>query len=201
MMGARIAALLAAGTVVIGGAGVAEAQTPADAQAAYNKGDFATALAILQPLAARGSATAEVDLGAMYHDGQGVKQDDTQAVFWFRKAADQGDADGEYRLGLYEYAGVGTPIDYAQAVVLLQKSSDQGDASAMGILAACYDGGHGVPQNYVTAYMWMSRSLAGLDPNSQAHQSAAQSLANIASHMTPEQIAQAQALAANRGAK
>ena len=199
-MDGRIAALVAAGTVVIG-AGLAQAQTVDEALGAYDKGDFATALKDLQLLAGRGSATAEIDLGAMYHDGKGVTQDDTQAVFWFRKAADQGDADGEYRLGLYDYAGVGTPQDYAQAVVLLQKSSDQGDASAMGILAACYDGGHGVPQNYVTAYMWMSLSLAGLDPSSQAHQAAAQSLANIASHMTPDQIAQTQALAAKRGAK
>ena len=29
-----------------------------------------------------------VDVGAAYHDGDGVAKDDTQAVAWYRKAAE-----------------------------------------------------------------------------------------------------------------
>ena len=39
------------------------------------------------------------DLGSMYYHGHGVEQDDEQAVFWFRKAAEQGNADAQYYLG------------------------------------------------------------------------------------------------------
>ena len=36
----------------------------------------------------------------MYAKGRGVEQDDTEAVKWFRRAADQGIAEAQYTLGL-----------------------------------------------------------------------------------------------------
>ena len=70
--------------------GAATAETLEDAKAAAERGDFATELQILLPLAARGNADAQFDLGVMYAQGHGVAQDDVQAVAWLRKAADQG---------------------------------------------------------------------------------------------------------------
>lgn len=202
MMRSAIAAALAGGLVFVGVGLAARAQTLNDATAAYAKGDYATAVKDLRPLAEQGFALAQVDLGAMYHDGQGVTKDDVQAANWYRKAADQGDADGQFRLGMSYYEGWGLTQDFAQAAALFQKSADQGDASAMGMLAACYDAGQGVPQSYVTADMWMSLSLAGLpDPNSSDHQAAAQSLAKIAAHLTAAQIAQARQMASARHTK
>jgi hypothetical protein len=202
MMGSRIAAAVAGGLVCVCLGAAAAAQTLNDATAAYDKGDYATAAKDLQPLADEGFALAQIDLGALYHDGEGVAKDDVQAAHWHRKAADQGDADGQFRLGIAYYEGWGLARDFAQAAALLQKSANQGDASAMGMLAACYDAGQGVPQSYVTAYMWMSLSLAGFpDPGSRDHQSAAQSLARIGAHLTLAQIAQAQQMAAARHAK
>ena len=31
----------------------------------------------------------------MYRDGRGVEQNDDQAIYWYRKAADQGHADAQ----------------------------------------------------------------------------------------------------------
>jgi hypothetical protein len=145
-----ISATLAGGLVFVGFGLAASAQTLNDANAAYAKGDYATAVKDLRPLAEQGFALAQVDLGALYHDGQGVAKDDVQAASWYRKAADQGDADGQFRLGMSYYEGWGLTQDFAQAAALMQKSAGQGDASAMGMLAACYDAGQGVPQSYVT---------------------------------------------------
>ena len=39
------------------------------------------------------------DLGWMYESGHGVEQDDEQAVFWYRKAAEQGYANAQNNLG------------------------------------------------------------------------------------------------------
>lgn len=36
----------------------------------------------------------------MYRDGRGVLQSDTEAVKWYRKAAEQGDADAQNNLGV-----------------------------------------------------------------------------------------------------
>jgi len=39
----------------------------------------------------KGNADAQLNLGDMYSQGQGVKQDEVKAVLWYRKAAEQGD--------------------------------------------------------------------------------------------------------------
>ncbi len=43
-----------------------------DAMAAYQKGDYATAISLFQPLAEGGDASAQVALGLMYDNGAGV---------------------------------------------------------------------------------------------------------------------------------
>jgi TPR repeat protein len=66
-----------------------------DATAAYYRGDFATALRLLRPLAEQGDAAAQYNLGQMYLLGHGVPKNNAEAVTWYRKAADQGDAAAE----------------------------------------------------------------------------------------------------------
>ena len=86
-----------------------------DAAAAYKRGDYATALLLLRPLADQRDTLAEGLLGLMYKNGEGVRQDDVQAASWYRKAADQGDDLAQTSLGkMYEY-GQGVPQDYVQA--------------------------------------------------------------------------------------
>src|ERR1035438_5254339 len=41
---------------------------------------------------------AQVHLGLMYYQGQGVPQDYKEAMRWYRLAADQGDADAQFNL-------------------------------------------------------------------------------------------------------
>lgn len=60
-----------------------------DAQAAYERGDYATALQLLRLLAERGDAEARFHLGMMYARGDGVAQDNKEAVKWYRLAAEQ----------------------------------------------------------------------------------------------------------------
>jgi len=67
---------------------------------AYKRGDYPTALRIFRQLADQGDATAQVFLGIMYADGNGVTQDYAVAVKWYRKAADQGQRHAQYNLGV-----------------------------------------------------------------------------------------------------
>ena len=46
-------------------------------------------------------AEAQCDLGGCYYDGYGVEKDLSEAVKWYRKAADQGLADAQCMLGFY----------------------------------------------------------------------------------------------------
>ncbi len=68
--------------------------------AAYKRGDYATALEELRPLAEQGDAKAQFYLGAMYAKGKGVPQDYAEAVKWYRKAAAQGLAEAQNNLDL-----------------------------------------------------------------------------------------------------
>jgi len=68
-----------------------------DGLAAYRRGDYATALSLLKPLAEQGDARAQAQLGIMYAEGKGVARDDSEALKWLRKAAEQDDPRGHVR--------------------------------------------------------------------------------------------------------
>ncbi len=55
--------------------------------AAYQRGDYTTALSELRALAEKGNANAQFFLGFMYDAGRGVPQDYVQAHMWFDLAA------------------------------------------------------------------------------------------------------------------
>src|SRR5271166_6632222 len=86
----HITTLCGGGVLALALFGVARAGPFEDAQAADQKGDYATELQILRPLAEQGNALAQLGLGVMYANGHGVPQDYAQAVVWYRKAAEQG---------------------------------------------------------------------------------------------------------------
>jgi hypothetical protein len=54
----------------------------------------------------------------MYEDGSGVPRDYTEAVKWYRLAAQQGDPDAQLNLGKMYELGNGVPRDYIQAYAL-----------------------------------------------------------------------------------
>ena len=51
----------------------------------------------------------------MYDNGYGVPQDYTEAIKWYRRAAEQGNDRAQYNLGLMYDVGYGVPQDFIQA--------------------------------------------------------------------------------------
>ncbi len=98
--------------------------------AAYESGDFATALGEFRPLAEQGDARAQFNLGVMYEKGRGVPQDDKIALKWFTLAAEQGYARAQHNLGLMYDKGEGVPQDYKTAVKWYELATEQGKSSA-----------------------------------------------------------------------
>ena len=107
----------------------AEAQDLATADSAYKRGDYATVLQLMRPMADAGNTRAQNKLGLMYENGRGVAKDDAQAVYWYRKAADQGEAYAQKNLGVMYANGRGVAKDEAQAVAWYRKAADQGLAA------------------------------------------------------------------------
>ena len=99
---------------------------------AYEGWEYAAALNLKEvlPLAERGLAVAQLSLGAMYRQGQGVPQEDTEAVKSYRRAAQQGDADAQNMLGLMYAEGQGLPQDYIQSYMWFDLAGAQGSEKA-----------------------------------------------------------------------
>lgn len=138
----------------------------------------------------QGDAIAQFNLGVIYENGEGVPENDAEAVKWYRKAADQGLADAQYNLGLMYSSGEGVPENDAQAVRWYRKAADQGDAMAQTNLGLMYAKGEGVPENSIRAYVWWSMA------KTQGNEKAASNIDILKPQMTKQQIAEAQALAA-----
>ncbi|MEK6204273.1 MAG: sel1 repeat family protein, partial [Amylibacter sp.] len=96
-------------------------------------GNFAMALKEFKPLAEQGHIGAQSNLGTLYSIGKGVPQDYTEAVKWYRLAAEQ---------------------SYAEAVKWYRLAAEQGHASAQYNLGTLYSKGNGVPQDNALAHMW-----------------------------------------------
>lgn len=66
----------------------------------------------------------------MYEKGQGVSQDDKQAVVWYRKSAEQGNQFAQYILAIMYIKGKGVAQDYKQAAIWFRKAAEQGYVEA-----------------------------------------------------------------------
>jgi TPR repeat protein len=103
----------------------------------------------------QGHAVAEVSLGLIYNNNyNGVPQDFTEAVKWFRKAADQGYAKAQALLGSMYFLGHGVPQDNTEAVKWFRMAADQGEADAQAVLGHYYRDGQDTPQDYAEAVKW-----------------------------------------------
>ncbi|HHF0414731.1 sel1 repeat family protein [Haemophilus influenzae] len=96
---------------------------------AYEQSDYQTAFKLWLPLAEQGDAKAQFNLGVMYDDGLGVKQDDFEAVKWYRKAAEQGNAHAQALLGFAYLLGKGVQFNKSLAKEWFGKACDNGRQS------------------------------------------------------------------------
>ena len=148
----RLAAMLVAGMLV------ACTQAPREGfetgYAAYQRGDFATALKIWRPLAESGHALAQYNLGMLYADGRGVVQNRARAISWLHKAAEQNIAQAQFNLAGFHLSG-GEP-DYAETRFWLARAAESGLDRAQHTLAKLHENGLGTPVDHIIAYRYYS---------------------------------------------
>jgi V8-like Glu-specific endopeptidase len=150
-----INAVLALLILVLGLAGPAAAAELDDAVAAAHSGDYATALRALSPLAERGDARAEFDVGFMHAYGWGVQRNPADAITWYRKAADQGLGVAQHFLGIAYVNGEGVRPDDAEAARWFARAAAQGFAQAEFMLGLMTLDGRGVPKDLAQGYAFM----------------------------------------------
>ena len=162
-----------------------------DGIAAYNRGDPKTALKLWQPLADAGNADAQVNIGVLHANGEGVPQSYAEALTWYRKAADQGDVFALNNLGLMYMRGQGITASDRMAVQLYRQAADRNFAPAQFNLATMYAQGRGIEKDKAEAYKWLTLAMAAYQPGDEAKRDDAEDLrANLAKDMRPAEVAE-----------
>jgi uncharacterized protein len=118
-----------------------------DGLTAFDKGDYAQALALLEPYAVKGDAAAQYALAVLYRFGKGTKVKSAEAVKWYQASAKQNYRDAQNNLGVMYELGKGIKRNYATAAEWYRKAANQGDELAMGNLGVLYLTGRGVARD------------------------------------------------------
>jgi len=141
---------------------MASLATPVSAQSvkagieAWQKSDYSAAVAIWRPLAEKGDADAQFNLGQAYRLGRGVPINLAAAQSWFERAADKGHVDAQTTLGLLLFQNG----NHTGGLRWLKVASDQGEPRAMLVYGTALFNGDGVPQDPILGYAFVSRAAA-----------------------------------------
>ena len=123
---------------------------------AYTRGDYTAALAAWLPLAEQGDADAQLRVGRMLRDRQGVRwRDFERAAEWFRRAALQGRTEAQYALARLHYEGFLVPRDATEMRLMLEAAARHGHAGAQLTLGVVYEYGFDqIPADLTEALKW-----------------------------------------------
>lgn len=158
-------------------------------QAAYDSGDYQTAITEWQPLAESGQAGGQFGMGLLYANGFGVSMDDDQALRWYRLAADQGHAVAQCNLAVMHANGWGVPQSDTESMRWYSLAADQGVIEAQNAMASMYERGLGVDEDKVQAHKWLGIAAAMGDEGAPFDRD------ELAARMSAQEIAEAETLA------
>lgn len=118
----------------------------------------AVSMESLRQRAQRGDASAQIDLGYKYQQGEGVPTDLPTACAWFKKASDQGDPIGQCNYGTMLIYGWGCKQDQAAAKALFEKALTKKCKYAYYELGVIYEQGLGVKPDYDKAFEYYKKA-------------------------------------------
>ena len=152
--------LLAAALLIASAASVS-AQSVRAGIDAWQKSDYSGAVAIWRPLAEKGDADAQFNLGQAYRLGRGVPINLAAAKTWFERAAGQGHVDAETTLGLLLFQNG----EQSDGIRWLKKAAERDEPRAELVYGTALVNGDGVSQDPVLGYAYVRRAAAqGLQP-------------------------------------
>lgn len=156
--------------------------------AAYQAGDYETAMSELQAAADAGDAQAFYNLGVAHAEGKAVPQDWAKALDFYQKGAEGGSVLAAFNLGQAYRKGDGTQIDYAEAAKWYEMAAKRGDYRAASELGLLYVQGQGVKADLVEGFAWNYTATHASIMDEYAMANAIQ----LASMLTEDEMAVAQ---------
>jgi hypothetical protein len=161
---------------------------------AMDKNDYATAVNKFLPLARKGNASAQYYLAWLSQQGRGLPENKSAALMWARRAAAQGDAESQALIGLLYSMGHGVTRDDVEAARWFEKAASQGNWRGQMKMGLCHMCGLGLPMDPVKAYVWFELAAARSTGHDQVLNRHLRDTF-VSTHLTPEQIVEAQRLA------
>lgn len=153
---------------------------------AWQAGSYDEAVRNWRPLADRGDADAQFNLGHAYRLGRGVPQNLNLAEQWYERAARAGHQEAQAMYGVILFQNGRR----AEAMPYIQRGAEAGDPRAQYVYGTALFNGDLVPRDQPRAWAMMSRSAAqGLAP-------AQSQLREMEQHLTPEDRARGDEIAA-----
>src|SRR5579862_3241724 len=120
------------------------------------KGRVKKAFAAVKSLAERGNPAAQLRLARMYQSGEGIVQNLSAALKWFRASAEQDNLEAQNELGLIYLAGrVGHHSASTAALAQLQEPGQGGS-----LFQSIFPDGFTIKQDYPEAVRWSQRAAA-----------------------------------------
>jgi len=158
-------------------------------------GDIDVALEETRFRAASGDLESQYDLASqlVMLDMTGTSPGFKEAEIWFRKAASQGHLRAQAFLCNVYYRGVAVPRVATETFRWCQGAAEAGNRLSQFWLGSMYESGEGIPQAYARARFWYTLAASGFGDN-PAGQGLNARLEQVTSLMTPEQIAESEAL-------
>jgi cell division septation protein DedD len=125
--------------------------------AAFDQGDYATAIKEWQPEADKGDRNALFNLGQLYRMGKGVPKDLDRAEHYYLEAAKLGHPAAQGNLGTLYYFGKtdGKP-QLDEALKWWRLAASNNDPRSQYMMGVLYFNGKLVERDVVTAYGWMN---------------------------------------------
>lgn len=152
---------------------------------AWQAGNYEEAVRQWRPLADRGDADAQYNLGQAYKLGRGVPLNMNLAEQWYERAARQGHEQASANLGLILFQNGRR----REAMPYIERAAAGGDPRAQYVLGTALFNGDVVARDWPRAYALMSRAAAeGLPP-------AVQQLQAMAQHLSAEDLSRGEQLA------
>lgn len=135
----------------------------------------------LQELAEKGDAQAAFDLGEMHATGEGIPQNNIEAVRWYKFAAEKKNPKAQCLLGTAYHKGIGITPDNQQAVFWLSQAAEQMDPLAHFQLGESHEDGWLGKKDINEAYKWYLLSA------SQGYPKAQKKVSVVENKITPEE--------------
>jgi uncharacterized protein len=165
-----------------------------DANAAADRGDYATALSLLKPMADAGNVDALGNLGNLYAFGRGVERNLKTAHEYWQRAADKHLASAMFNIAVLHFNGHGDfPQNNELAASWYKRAAEHRHVQAMLTLSSIYATGRGMKPDRRQAIVWASLAESNA-PTPNIRQMALGQLKTLLDGMTPEEMEKIQPL-------